>query len=514
MDPTRNFFDRSKILDLMSLSKNESSTVECDISTFVKSFGDVQLLKSKSKSDTIHFIATAQDGDKVLAEFMKNRDAKKVFVKIAPLVAEPTLAYERMMYRFMGNLLDKHITPNVARHLLSYKCTGWSRSAMKSDIESELLKKSGLDKSVAGLWETGRGYLIRDRYDNSATKMEADDGKKQGLGVLITDVINGDHIYNELLKNQKMTQTDFMEVMFQILYTLQQFSYLGIRHNDLHPANILIEPYSGGKMFVYFADSKNYFAFFPKYIAKIFDFDYSTFTREGWQNIIVRKCDEFGICSTPNDKYDIFTIVSSLHDIATSLPENRYVDAINQLLKAVVPDQELFKTIGQIVKSRKGPYYDYANWLDDTIPDLPASTKVCCPTYTGRLCKLELETKKGRTQRVCRDWPMSSAHIRNFQDVIEETDIFNYMRNIPLPEDQLPFIKSMANVYHSVLMTDQTTIEKILSAKTVKKMVKPEYVFDPYASYPPVQTSDSEEEGSDEEDDDVDEEEEYEDFDE
>jgi len=124
-------------------------------------------------------------------------------------------------------------------------------------------------------------------------------------------------------------------VLFQILYTLHciQIKCPNVRHNDLHPENIVLQPIqnpvdltyevSSGRKFTLYANSKNY-------LPSIIDFGWAT-----------NDDKTLPVCpNTQKNHYvDIHRFVNGVLHILQPLPRNCLSDSMRSFLKLVVSDE-------------------------------------------------------------------------------------------------------------------------------------------------------------------------------
>jgi hypothetical protein len=75
-----------------------------------------------------------------------------------------------------------------------------------------------------------------------------------------------------------ITDKDFAQALFQLVYTLWIFEMNGFYHNDIHEENVIVSKNSSNREFIYvFEDEGGYNLIYmkPKFIIKIFDYDRS-----------------------------------------------------------------------------------------------------------------------------------------------------------------------------------------------------------------------------------------------
>jgi hypothetical protein len=113
------------------------------------------------------------------------------------------------------------------------------------------------------------------------------------------------------------TPNEWFSIIFQVLYTLECFNQIDMRHNDLHMGNIWIETPIKPQYFVYFINERDYFVIPITSMAKIYDFDRGTCWNP--KNMIfnntIKKwfCKSIGQCNDPNYKYDTYKFMHGLY---------------------------------------------------------------------------------------------------------------------------------------------------------------------------------------------------------
>lgn len=157
------------------------------------------------------------------------------------------------------------------------------------------------------------------------------------------------------------------KIIFQILYGLRELNLAGIRHNDCHSGNVLLELVRDGILAFYFLDKDTCVVLKTKYIAKIFDYDQATFTRPSEHDMndsrTASMCKEYCACPAENPKYDFIPLLSSIY---TSAPKRLY-----PVLEKLIPEKKLLEyDINEFkaswpsrpcrkVKGKEGEYEEY-----------------------------------------------------------------------------------------------------------------------------------------------------------
>ena len=119
----------------------------------------------------------------------------------------------------------------------------------------------------------------------------------------------------DLIKTNKLTETDIYQIFFQIMYNLRLFEINRITHNDLHIGNIIVEQLETPKSLKYKVDDKVY-NIDTKYIIKIFDWDLSFCASLGDNEKIKSKFyEKNGIYNFPGKNYDLFVVLCLLNGL-------------------------------------------------------------------------------------------------------------------------------------------------------------------------------------------------------
>ncbi len=155
----------------------------------------------------------------------------------------------------------------------------------------------------------------------------------------------------EDLKGSDMTDwipnsryNNLKSVIFQVIYTLQCMSEVGIRHNDLHDKNIFVVNYKNPEFILYVIDydpdSGNHEAFLiptKHNLAKVYDFDNGCVSKTDHNEHELRNTrldidtDRYGMANRANPKFDSFTFIGyMLYEIvmqATDYKDDLEIDS-------------------------------------------------------------------------------------------------------------------------------------------------------------------------------------------
>jgi hypothetical protein len=158
-------------------------------------------------------------------------------------------ATEDKIYKMMNTLVKKRITPHVIMRMDSLR------------VRTEDL----VDKTIIPFMQPVYGiYAMLNETSSANVKITT-------LGDFVLKLLN----VNSLTKNEK--KEVLLNILFQILYTLEAFNNIGLKHNDLHINNILIfeEPRSSKYIQYILSDGRKVNLAHIGFTARIFDFDRS-----------------------------------------------------------------------------------------------------------------------------------------------------------------------------------------------------------------------------------------------
>jgi hypothetical protein len=277
------------------------------------------------------------------------------------------LIFESQLYtKVISKLPDWGYTPHVMLPITSYYCDDFMRKlqSVPDAQRNVLLKEIGkiktqytrssyvraigeLDaklqkKSISQTeYKKQKEKLDRSKYDLDFTKAQ----------LLILERGKGENLH-EWMRHNKLDD-NFLSIMFQIMWTLEVFNRIGIRHNDIHFGNVWIDKLDKPRYFIYFLDDETYFAVPVYHVVKIFDFDRAGIWSEKFKDFDTDEinadyllkqlktdgtgklearyftlgkklhngdlhlrglCKDFGECNDRNTKRDAFQVLSSAYD--------------------------------------------------------------------------------------------------------------------------------------------------------------------------------------------------------
>ncbi len=256
-------------------------------------------------------------------------EAKKIFnvigdtafVKAHPLGVHETydgtrdisMKLEVMMMRYLSQLDRYHVTPCVPKYYADFICDSFEGSIGKK-FQSSAKCLEGSVKEIKTI--------------------------NQPFVYLFTEKIDGITFTKWLEKSDEAnvwphyTYKMLEQIIFQILYTAYQFYLAGIRHNDLHCDNIMIQELNPPRDLHFVIKDKIYILFGCKWMPKIIDYNYASFyNTKKLKNDSQGHCDKYGICSYgPNQKIDP---VRMLTDLSNTFLEKMRRIRMNDMQRAI-----------------------------------------------------------------------------------------------------------------------------------------------------------------------------------
>lgn len=375
----------------------------CDLSEV---FTNVKVLPSTTASASTQLLVKIKP-ERAPLFFLTYLDQRRregkdtsLFIKVLPNLInmeDNRVVIEMHLYRYLKErLVDTHVTPNIMTYVATAKC-----HRLFDQLEPSM---PHLRENIV---QWAESYTGLDDIVEAVTQM-------QNTGYLLMVEAGHGHSLFRMLSEQRLPKKELIPVFFQIAYTIHQMYRVHVRHNDLHMGNIWINVEPRPRTLVYMIDKQHVYQFTTIYVVKIYDYDLATWTSSDMQPdppqnfAIERLCPLYGTCSTPDPRYDLFTVVSSL---------------------AALHMDEVYPAIEDIVES--------------TIlnPDLLDASRCCI--YPQRYC---MRTIPSNPKRPCnRFGKIPSRDMRHFPSLIRETDLFERY--------EIPFAKidrSRQEVYVSV----------------------------------------------------------------
>src|SRR5271156_5057251 len=252
-------------------------TKGCD--NLFKHLTDIKILKKESASISIIMFAklhfNKQENDIVLKVSYKSKNPLNNSLKVE----------EQIYNNIVSNLLENKNTPHLVNHIasinncnLSFPKHKFSKKDYKY-IEEQLLE-------------------FENDYDTSKAN------------VIILEKTTGNILKQEI---EILKTNDQLLVIFQLLYTLQCFNNITLRHNDLHFGNVFVERKTREEYY-YNIDGK-IINVDQNIITKIYDFDrssiYSPAVSKNFETDL-EYCKDYNQCANLNEKIDLQAVISQL----------------------------------------------------------------------------------------------------------------------------------------------------------------------------------------------------------
>jgi hypothetical protein len=302
----------------------------CDLS---KNFVNLKVLQKTSTSVSVILL-----GD--LIEHSKRASSRDVlyFIPVALKIFYPppdpqlnnSLKTEATIYEYLTkNLYLKKHTPHLIRHIAHLTCTDIKGmidnisqdETLKKQLTSALLKlknDTNFDLRAFGSAIQDKGVQTTDPLTVLAVEQALN--SKTGYAFLEFFIDN---------PSTPMPPNILKILVFQILWTLECFNRIGMRHNDLHMNNFFVQLYNPDEANYNYSytlpDGKTFYFTTVPFSVKIFDFDRSNIEGVTDNTLLSRGnpselCNKIGICRGPNPKYDTLKFLCTLY---TWLEEER-----------------------------------------------------------------------------------------------------------------------------------------------------------------------------------------------
>ncbi|CAH6420989.1 Hypothetical protein UVM_LOCUS303 [uncultured virus] len=304
----------------------------CSIGDLVRHPLDVRRSTGSSNSillfGPLNYSAGRQRDDESDAQYADRRrrvaaiGRRDVVVKLSFESRHPeldnSLDIERAVYRdVVADAADRRYTPNLILFVGDYPCgrfTTGTRALAGADLVG-----AAVDRLRTEMYEPDEEY---DFGRASLLILE------RGRGMPMAEWMNTPDA-------KKLDR--WPPILFQILYTIQVLTELGVRHNDLHVRittvlfdrlpdtarahtqlnNIWIEQDLTPSNLVYFTTPEVYFVVpMRNALVKIFDFDHAWYAAAGDNTLLNQDnwCRVRGVCNGPNAKMDSFTVLSRIYN--------------------------------------------------------------------------------------------------------------------------------------------------------------------------------------------------------
>lgn len=300
-----------------ALREGQIEITGCNFDTLVSDPHIVKLTSDEATSTSIFATGklnfTFKNSDSSLQK--ANRD---VFLKLTFNAKDPSFdnsaIIERQVYaRLVTHLLDTLKTPNLIAFFDFYRCSNMNRVWRMTTRQMALAKP--FTKQLADAVRSLKLKLkLQLGIDPNLYDFDT-------LEVLILELGKGSRLSEVNMKNAfNDSAVGWFSFLVQMLYTIECFNRVGLRHNDLHLGNIFLEDGFTPHIILYFISETEYYALPIFKLAKIFDFDFSYVNNPKGKDLINNRlektgedvCRKTGTCNEPNPKFDAFTLLSLL----------------------------------------------------------------------------------------------------------------------------------------------------------------------------------------------------------
>jgi len=152
--------------------------------------------------------------------------------------------------------------------------------------------------------------LERANYNISKIKQKNQEYDFDTAHILLLEKIKGESLNFVVYEDPHFNSKDMLTIFFQIFYTLNVFNIAGLKHNDLHMGNILVQYSSTPFEIIYNVSSTDtWFKIRTHFLVKIFDFDRSWHPSLPSTMRNTTLCECAGECDGENKKYDTFKLL-------------------------------------------------------------------------------------------------------------------------------------------------------------------------------------------------------------
>lgn len=322
-----------------ALKQGKITFKSCDINSIFSSIKHISAGEDKdSASETIVII-----GNMRIPKMDANDD---IVMKISfpSFTGDNSAVVEHLIYRdVVAPLVTKRYTPHLMMYIGFFKCDDFDRVVASEKIQ-RYMRRSLLKMAENDLRETGDIA-----YDYTKLNMLV---IEQGRGMPL----------NKWMQKSRSWQ-EWQCVLFQILWTLTCFWQVGLQHNDLHSGNIWIDPVTSTFMY-YSTNKKTAYKIPTSWFVKIYDFDLSTKHATKYNYISLKNtrldsfCAMYGVCNRPNQKYDLFKVLSTIYaSIKTNVSTQpvQVIRFIEEFVSRALLNEQMAFT-GSLCRLTKTPY--------------------------------------------------------------------------------------------------------------------------------------------------------------
>jgi len=332
----------SLIEDARVLNKTSSSETIIILGKFLEKFP-----KKQKNSFFSTLLGIFSDKDAPLNPSFSDNIVVKLSFATTETSRDNSLDVEICIYKnIINKLIQKRFTPHVITYVGSFRCPNFFQQLIALQYPTFPEKVSELNRNYFLKMVFEQMVSIEGKYvtDTSDYDQVEEDDPTYDFNIaqfLIIEKGNGGSL-NKNFDNYSIE--DWRSILFQTLYTFHVFSLVGLKHNDNHLENILIDKVDQINI-SYLIDESNYFLVPVSNFVKIFDFDLSYF-KECPKNLKLdngRFCKNYGMCNDNNAKFDVFIFLCGIYSkmkLQRSTPQTLFVI---DFIESVV-DKKLLKT--------------------------------------------------------------------------------------------------------------------------------------------------------------------------
>lgn len=284
-----------------------------------------------------------------------------------PGAVDNSLAVERALYEiYFDYILRHYLSPNVVTFITSFSCSKDEFvDALDANTLSDLIAKNQM-----------LNVNLRQRMQRQGNYNVG------AINFLVTEKTQGKTLQDLINKPVPLTLDEWRNVLFQILYTLEVFNRLGLRHNDAHLNNIFVDEFVTQQSADYLVADGVFFNVSLKYFVKFFDLDlsashcdkkaihplyHSLIDRMEAADVCINKklehdanndrtrefsnphnvsprmsyqyCPDYGLCNDKNLKYDAFETLGWIWNVRDQLPDE-VTDFIESVIDATLLERK------------------------------------------------------------------------------------------------------------------------------------------------------------------------------
>jgi hypothetical protein len=272
---------------------------------------------------------SASESHTIISDLIINKKALKVAVKMFYKHQENVgMISEVTLYRdVVSHLKDLNHTPHVVAFVAWAFCRDFTKNLNK------IKDKKVREEVIKMLDSLGPTY-----EDAAKKKIPLVTGvAAHNLNVLMTEAVDPGLALKEFIytKRAEIDPPRLRKIIFQTLWTLECFNRVGLRHNDLHLTNIMMEFHptaqKGLKQFAYQLPNGDTIYLSNDEMVRIFDFDRGILWDTAKNKILLKNgiltkdfCKTYAQCNTWNPYADTYKFLFEI---------------LRRLLKYIIPSQ-------------------------------------------------------------------------------------------------------------------------------------------------------------------------------